>query len=107
MLLFQDSLPTVNPWVPIVLTIIGFILTIGVPIVGWAFRAIHKRVDGTEKLIADLKQDMDTKINVVKEDAESKRIETRDTLLELVEAKFDAIWTTLKHIKDEVKGKVK
>lgn len=95
-MLQEISAPSINPWVPVALTIISLILTVGVPIVGWAFRSIHKRVD-------DLKIEMDVKITSVKEDAEAKRIETRDTLLELVEAKFGAIWSTLKDIKDELK----
>lgn len=82
----QAETSALNPWVPVVLTIIGIVVAVGVPVVGWAFRSVHKRIDE------------------VKADAESKRLETRDTLLELVEAKFDAIWNTLKDIKNEVKG---
>lgn len=92
-----DTASIVSPWVPVGLTILGIIVTVSIPIAGWAYKSTHKRID-------ELKSDMDTKITGVKDDAESKRIETRDTLLELVEAKFDAIWSTLKDIKDEVKG---
>lgn len=95
--MFQPEFPTgalaINP---VVLYVIGLVLTLSIPIVGWAFRSIHKRVD-------DVKADLDAKITKTENDAESKRLETRDTLLELVEAKFDAIWNTLKDIKDEVK----
>lgn len=82
--------------VPVALFILSAIITVSIPVVGWAFKSVHEKIDAHKK-------DSDLKIAKVESDAEVKRLETRDTLLELVEAKFGAIWGALKDIKDEVK----
>lgn len=93
----EQTISTVSQWVPIGLTILGIIITISIPIISYAFSSIHKRVD-------ELRDSTEAKIAEVKKDAEDKRIETRDTILDLVNEKFEAIKDTLKDIKDELKG---
>jgi uncharacterized membrane protein (DUF106 family) len=100
----QAETSTVNPVIPVVLTIIGIIITVAIPVVSYVIKQIYNRFDSTHKRIDELKTDMTIKVTEVKTDAELKRVETRDTLLELVEAKFEAIKDTLRDIKDEVKG---
>lgn len=102
-----ETASSMSPWVSVVLTIIGIILTVAVPTVGWAFKQVYNRLDSTHRRIDEVKDDMKTLIGEVKTDAENKRIETRDTILDLVNEKFDSIKETLKDIKDEVKGHIR
>ena len=80
---------------PILQWALGVIVTVAIAVVGgfikYLFGVIRAVRDETDQKIAELRADVET-----------KRTETRDYLLELVNTKFDAIWESIRDLKDRI-----
>lgn len=74
---------------------LGIIITVAIAVIGgflkYLFSVIKAHRDETDKKITDLELRV-----------EDKRKETRDTLLELINTKFDAIWESIRDLKDKI-----
>lgn len=80
---------------PILQWVLGGVFTAAIAIVGGFIKYLFSLINGHKQATAN-------EIERLRLEVEDKRKETRDTLLELINVKFDAIWESIKDLKDKV-----
>jgi hypothetical protein len=74
---------------------IGIVVTVAIAVVGGFIKYLFSVVNSHKQETAD-------HIERLRIDVEARRQETRDTLLQLINTKFDAIWESIRDLKDKV-----
>jgi pyrroloquinoline quinone (PQQ) biosynthesis protein C len=91
---------------PVLQWVLGGCLTCVIAIVGgfvrYLFGVIKTHKEETSSMVAEIKEDTHAKIEALKVETEARRQETRDTLLQLINTKFDAIWESIRDLKDRI-----
>lgn len=85
---------------PILQWMLGAIVTTLIAICGGFIKYLFGVIKGHKEDTTREVSELYTHVNNIKSEIEDKRKETRDLLLELINTKFDAIWESIKDLKE-------